>query len=170
MFSDSDWAGNVNDRKSVGAYSLLLGDVAVSWRLKKQHVTSHSSAETEYRALADASCEIIRFLNLLQELHIPFSGPVPLYCDNKADVDLTANLVYHAYTKHIELDCHFIREKIQLGIVVVHQIPTLKNTADILTKGLGKTLHWSCAAKLGLLAVGPSPICGGISYYQSTGG
>lgn len=160
MYSDSDWAGDANDRKSVGAYSLLLGDVAVSWRSKKQQVTSRSSAEAEYRALADASCEVIWFLNLLTELKVGFRQPVPLFCDNKAAVDLTANPVYHARTKHIELDCHFIREKIKNGIVVVHQIPTLQNTADIFTKGLGKVLHWRCSSNLGLMS--SPPICGGI--------
>ena len=170
MYSDSDWAGDVNDRKSVGAYSLLLGDVAVSWRSKKQLVTSRSSAEAEYRALADASCEVIWFLNLLQELHIPVTDPVKMYCDNKAAVDLTANPVYHARTKHIELDCHFIREKITAGIVSVHQIPSLQNAADILTKGLSKVLHWSCASKLGLTSSSVIPICGGSTESISQNG
>lgn len=59
MYSDSDWARDASNRKSVSAYSLLLGPVAISWHFKKQAVTSHSSAEVEYRALADASCEVL---------------------------------------------------------------------------------------------------------------
>lgn len=148
------------DRKSVGAYSLFLGTVAVSWHSKKHQVTSISSAEAEYHALADASCEIIWFINLLRELHVELSDLVLLFRDNKATVDLTANRDYHARTKHIELDCHFIREKIQMGIVAVHQIPTLQNTANIFTKGLGKVLHWSCTSKLGLISSGPTLIYG----------
>ncbi|KAL8156345.1 hypothetical protein AgCh_001442 [Apium graveolens] len=133
MYSDSDWAGDANDRKSVGVYCLLLGSIAISWRSKKQAVTSRSSAEAEYRALADASYEILWFLNILTDLGVSFDCPDPLLCDNKAAVDLTANLVYHAGTKHIKLDCHFIREKIKSGLITVLQIPTLHNTADVFT-------------------------------------
>lgn len=84
----------------------------------------------------------------MSDLKVQFQRIVPLFCDNKTAVDLTINLVYHARTKHIEMDGHFIREKIQLRIVAVHQIPTLQNTANILTKGLGKVLHWGFSFKL----------------------
>lgn len=119
MYSDIDWAGDASDRKSVGAYCLLLRSVAISWRSTKQAVTSRSSAEAEYRALADASCEILWFLNILTDMRVTSSCPVSLFCDNKAAVDLTVNLVYHARTKHIELDCHFIQEKIKSGLISV---------------------------------------------------
>lgn len=143
---------NPVDRRSVGAYTFLLGNGVVSWRSKKQSVTSRSSAEAEYRALADASCEVIWLKNLLIELGVNIKGLVSLFCDSKSAVDLTVNHVYHASTKHIEIDCHFIREKIQPGLINVSQISTKVNTADILTKGLGKVPHWSCCSKLGIVS------------------
>ena len=98
---------------------------------------------------------------MLKALQVPLPGPIAMFCDNKSVVDLTANLVYHARTKHIEIDCHFIREKIHLGLVSVTQISTKDNVADILTKGLGKVPHWTFAHKLGLCLPRSSPICGG---------
>lgn len=150
--------GNPVDRRSVGSYTFLLGNGAISWRSKKQSITSRSFAEAEYRALEDASCEVIWLKNLLIELGVNIKGPVSLFCDSKSAVDLTANLVYHASTKHIEIDCHFIREKIQSGLINVSQISTKVNTADILTKGLGKVPDWSCCSRLGIGSFSmPSP-------------
>lgn len=127
-------------------------------------------SEAEYRALADASCEVLWFLNVLTDLGVSCNCPIPVFCDNKAAVDLTANPVYHARTKHIELDCHFIREKIKSGLINVFQVPTLQNTADVFTKGLGKVMHWSCASKLGLLSSQSPPICGGNTDISVHGG
>lgn len=115
--------------------------MVISWRSKKQHVVSRSSAEAEYRALSDASCEDVWLTGLLKELGLSCADHINLLCDNKAAIDLTANPVYHARTKHIEIDCHFIREKIANGLVSVLQVPSKDNAADILTKGLGKALH-----------------------------
>lgn len=100
--------------------------MAVSWRSKKQQVTFVSSAEAEYRALADASCEIIWFLNIMSGLKVQIQRPVSLFCDNKVVIDLTTNPVYHARTKHIELNCHLIREKIQNRLVAVRQYQLYK--------------------------------------------
>ena len=160
-YSDSDWAGDVVDRRSVGGYCFLLGPVAISWRAKKQSLTSHSSAEAEYRALADASCEVMWLKNLLQEFSIAVPDATPLLCDSKAAIDLTANPVYHARTKHIEIDAHFIREKIAHGIVRVIQITSKENVADVLTKGLGKVSHWSCVSQLGITFAVPAALIEG---------
>lgn len=78
---------------------------------------------------------------LLQDLGVSITDSVPLFCDNKSAVNLTTNPVYHARTKHIEMDCHFIREKIQAGILSVSHIASKDNYADILTNELGRTLH-----------------------------
>lgn len=93
----------------MGAYCLLLGPVAISWRSKKQNVTSKSSVEAEYRALSDASCEVIWIINLLKALQLFLSGHIDMFSDSKAAIDLSVNPVYHIRTKHIELDVHFIR-------------------------------------------------------------
>lgn len=167
-FSDSDWGGNPVDRRSVGGYCFTLGPIAVSWRSKKQSLTSKSSGEAEYRALADASCEIMWLKNLLADLQLSITDSVPLFCDNKAAIDLTANPVYHARTKHIEIDCHFIREKIAAGILSVQQIVSKENTSDVFTKGLGKASHWSCCHKLGLSYCLASSVCGGDNATSST--
>lgn len=129
----------------------MLGNVAVSWRAKKQSLTSKSSAEAEYIALANVSCEAMWLRNLLTDLPYNFVTHVSLLCDNKAPIDLTANPVYHARTKHIEIDCHFIREKIAAGIMTVTQVASKHNTTNILTKGLGKYSHWSCCYKTGIV-------------------
>lgn len=130
------------------------------WRSKKQSLTSRSSGEAEYRALADASCELIWLKGLLSDLGVTITSCLPLHCDRKAAVDLSVNPVYHAQTEHIKIDCHFIKEKIESGLVQVIKIPSKENVADILTKGLSKVLHWSCATKLGITYSRPS-ICGG---------
>lgn len=123
-------------------------------------MTSKSTAEAEYRALADSSCEVIWLKNILADLQIPLSGPVTLFCDNKAAIDLTANPVYHARTKHsIKIDCHFIREKIQLRLVKVVQVASKDDIADILAKGLGKSPHWNCSVKFGIKFLNKSPVC-----------
>ncbi|KAL8149357.1 hypothetical protein AgCh_006393 [Apium graveolens] len=162
-FSDSDWGGDPGDRRSVGEYCFLLGSTAISWRSKKQSLTSKSTCEAEYRALSDASCEVIWLKSLLTELSVRIPKSIALYCDNKAALDLAANPVYHARTKHIELDCHFIREKILTGLIEVFQVTSQDNSADILTKGLGKVPHWSCASKMGLTFLSPSSLCGGLT-------
>ena len=161
-FSDSDWGACPLDRRSMGGYVFTLGPVVISWRSKKQALTSRRSAEAEYRALADASCEVLWLKQLLTELTLPMTGSVNLFFDSKSALDLAANPVYHARTKHIEIDCHFIREKIALGLVCVLPVASKLNPADILTKGLGKVPHWTCC-KLGLtyLTTIASPICGG---------
>ena len=98
---------------------------------------------------------------MLTELTLPTTGSVNLFCDSKSALDLAANPVYHARTKHIEIDCHFIREKIALGLVCVLPVSSKLNPADILTKGLGKVPHWTCCSKLRLTFLVTSPICGG---------
>lgn len=95
-------------------------------------MVSKSSAEAEYRALSDTSCEVVWLTGLLKELGVSFTKSVPLFCDSKDAIDLTANLVYHARTKHIEIDCHFIREKIASGLVSIFHVPLKDTAADIL--------------------------------------
>lgn len=112
-YADSDWAGCPDTRRSTSGFCTLLGSSPISWRTKKQSVVSRSSAEAEYRAMAQAASELQWLRFLLADFGLNIDTPSILYCDNKAALHIAANPVFHERTKHIEIDCHFIREKIQ---------------------------------------------------------
>ncbi|KAH9703475.1 retrovirus-related pol polyprotein from transposon RE1 [Citrus sinensis] len=135
-FSDSDWACDNDDRKSVAGYAVYIGSNLVSWCSKKQLVVSRSSTEAEYRALAQATSEAVWIQALLDELKIKLAATPIMWCDNQGAIALAYNPVYHAKTKHVELDIHFIREKVAAKKIVVQFVPSEDQTADILTKPL----------------------------------
>ena len=135
-FSDADWAADPDDRKSTGGYCVFLGNNIISWSSKKQTIVSRSSAESEYRALASATSEILWLTYLLQELRIQPTQRLVLYCDNQSVEALASNPKYHSRTKHIELDLHFIREHIAQKQLTVSHVFSSKQLADILTKPL----------------------------------
>jgi hypothetical protein len=135
-YSDVDWAGCPDSRRSTSGYCVFLGDNLVSWSSKRQTTVSCSSAEAEYRAVAHAVAETCWLRQLLQELHAPISSATIVYCDNVSAVYMTANPVHHRRTKHIEIDIHFVREKVVLGQVRVLHVPSSHQFADIMTKGL----------------------------------
>ena len=91
---------------------MSVGGNLVSWKSKKQNVVARSSAEAEYRAMAVATCELIWIKQLLQELKFGNTQQMKLCCDNQAALHIASNPVFHERTKHIEIDCHFVREKV----------------------------------------------------------
>jgi Reverse transcriptase (RNA-dependent DNA polymerase) len=112
-YVDADWAGNLLDRKSTSGFCIFIGGNPVTWKSKKQTVVARSSAEAKYRAMDVATSEIVWLCALLHELNCnPLSEPTELYCDNQAAVHIASNPVFHERTKHIEVNCHFVREKI----------------------------------------------------------
>ncbi|KAH9796155.1 retrovirus-related pol polyprotein from transposon RE1 [Citrus sinensis] len=151
-FTDADWAGSIKDRRSTSGYCTFVWGNLVTWRSEKQSVVARSSAEAEFRAVAQGICELLWLKLLLGELKIADIQPMKLYCDNKAAIDISHNPVHHDRTKHVEVDRHFIKEKIE-GVISMTYVPTSQQTADLLTKGLVKPVFEKLVDKLGMFNV-----------------
>ncbi|CAA7058613.1 unnamed protein product [Microthlaspi erraticum] len=139
-YSDADWGGCPDTRRSTSGYCVFLGPNLVSWSAKRQPTVSRSSSEAEYKGVANTVAELCWLRNLMLELHFKIIKAYVVYCDYISSVYLANNPVKHQRTKHVELDIHFVREKVAIGEVKVVHVPSSLQYADIFTKGLPTTL------------------------------
>ena len=137
-FCDSDWAGDIDSRRSVTGYCFSLGSGVVSWISKKQPTVALSSTEAEYKAACFAACEAVWLRRILGDMGAVQEQPTELLCDNQSCMAIAKNPVFHARTKHIEVQYHFVRELIVGEEVDLQYCPTVDNCADIFTKALGR--------------------------------
>lgn len=150
VYTDADWAGDISDRRSTSGYCSYVWGNLVTWRSKKQSVVARSSAEAEFRSLSQGICEGIWIQRVLAELGMGNSKSIRLYCDNQAAISIAKNPVHHDRTKHIEIDRHFIAEKIENSVIQIVYTPTRFQTADILTKALPRINFEELSCKLGM--------------------
>jgi hypothetical protein len=136
VYTDADWADCPDTRRLTSGYAVFLGDNLVSWSAKRQTVVSRSSAEAEYRAVANGVAEATWLRQLLLELQAPPSRCTLIYCDNISVVYLSNSPVQHQCTKHVEINLHFVRKKVIIGQVRVLYVPTTSQITDVFTKGL----------------------------------
>jgi len=134
-YSDSDWAGCPDTRRSISGYCFFLGDSLITWCSKKQTTIARSSSEAEYRALASATCELQWLCYLLDDLKINCKELPVLYCDNKSALHIAANPVFHERT-NLEIDCHVVREKVSAGLMKLLPLSSVNQIADLFTKAL----------------------------------
>lgn len=134
--SDSDWAGDTLDRRSTSGFCIFLGHNLISWSAKKQPTVSRSSTEAEYRALAHTVAELSWLQMLLRDFSIVLPSLPVLWCDNLGALALASNPVFHARSKHIAIDYHFIREKVAAKQLVLRHVSSMDQLADVFTKPL----------------------------------
>jgi histone deacetylase 1/2 len=147
-FSDSDWAGCPDTRRSTTGFVIFYAGIPVSWVSRKQHTISRSSCEAEYRAVSSTVTELLWLQQLLDELGVILPHPPKLMCDNVSTTYLATNPIFHSRTKHLAIDFHFVREKIASGLLDLRYVPTNLQVADVLTKSLSSSQYASLRDKL----------------------
>lgn len=143
-YSDSDWAGDIGDRKSTSGYMFQMSGAAVTWRSKKQTCVALSTAEAEYIALASATQEAMWLRQLTTDLRMGPDRSMLIFEDNQSAICMASNPQFHGRAKHIDIKYHFVREQVKSGIVELKYCPSDEMIADMLTKGLS----WNKFVKL----------------------
>ena len=148
-YSDSNWASCLTTYPFTTGFCITLRTNPFSWWTKKQTIVSRSSTEAEYHAMASTTCELVWLKTLLFDLMVLHPKHIILYYDNQVALHITRNLVFHERTKHIKIDCHYVRENFHSNLMSIH-ISTQHQIVDIFTKALGKELFHHVVCKLGI--------------------
>ncbi|XP_057976061.1 uncharacterized mitochondrial protein AtMg00810-like [Malania oleifera] len=144
-YSDADWGGCPDDRRSTSGCCIFLGNHLISWSSKKQKSAARSSTEAKYKSLASSAAELIWLQFLLKELGIFLPQAPTLWCDNLGATYLCANPIFHSKTKHMDIDYHFVRDRVATNSLRISFCSTNNQIADILIKPLVsyKFLHFT---------------------------
>ncbi|KAK6149417.1 hypothetical protein DH2020_016942 [Rehmannia glutinosa] len=151
-YSDSDYAGNIDDRKSTSGSCQFLGDCLVSWFSKKQNCVSLSTAEAEYISAAFCCTQLLWMKQTLVDYKCSFES-VPIFCDNISAINIAQNPVHHNRTKHIEIRQHFLRDCVSKQKIEISFVPSQDQLADIFTKPLSSETFASIRARLGIMHI-----------------
>ena len=150
-FTDSDFAGDQDDRKSTSGYVFTLGNGAISWRARKQPLVAFSTVEAEYIGASDAAKEAIWISSLFTRLLGLDAYPQEIFADNQGAIQLAKNPKFHERTKHIGVRYHFVRDACERNVIRTTYLPTSEMTADIMTKSLPRETHWKHVNGLGMV-------------------
>lgn len=149
-YADSDYAGDIDDRKSTSGYVFMLSGGAVSWASKKQPIVTLSTTEAEFVAAAYGACQAIWLKNVFEEIGVEQEGGITMYCDNSSTIKLSKNLVLHGRSKHIHVRYHFLRELVNDGVIQLNYCPTVEQSSDIMTKAVKLDTFEKLRLKIGV--------------------
>jgi len=137
-FLEADWVGCLTTQDSTTNYCVFLTRNLISWCTKKQHTILRSSTKAKYHVMANIAAKLTWLTYILRDLHIPMISPFMIYCDNTSALHMTVNPVFHACSKHIEIDYHFACEHVGLGKLITHHIPISNQITNLFTKPVSK--------------------------------
>jgi len=150
-YSDADYAGDLDTRRSTTGYVFTFNGAAVSWKSKRQPSVAHSTTESEYIAAATAAKEAVWLSRLIKDL-TGTAAQMRMRCDDQSALVIMHDPVSSPKTKHIDIAYHFVREKVADKQLLLEHVPTKKMAADILTKPLPVPAYTTCRTAMRLVA------------------
>jgi transposase InsO family protein len=150
-WTDSDYAGDLDDRKSTSGYVFMLGNAAVSWSSKKQPIVTLSTTEAEFVAAAACACQSLWLKNVLSHLQVMNDEKILIHCDNSSSIKLSKNPILHGRCKHIDVRFHFLRDLAKDDVIELVHCKSQDQIADIMTKPLKFETFSKIRSNLGMI-------------------
>lgn len=149
-YCDSDYAGDLNSRKSTSGHTVTIDNSPISWASRVQKSVALSTTEAEYYAIADCAKDIIWYQQLFEDMSFQINKPTLIFSDNQGAIKLSKNAVFHKRSKHVDVRVHFIRDHQSKGNMSIQYIPTNKQPADMFTKSLASPSLNNCKQMLNI--------------------